>query len=444
MAQNSQRLSFAKFVEETMGRNIPNSWERINMGYALNEVTESVPAGEIQHLTPSVVHGVTPQSELENNPQKALRDGYELTCAVPGDFIVTMSSYEYGLEYCDVSGGISPDYTVLRPTTDEVRGEFMKYLFKSPIFIKLISLLSSGIRQGKRIYWSDLRNVEIVLPNSSTAKAITDYIDSKLEMIDLLIEEKEKLLALLDEKRMTEIYYCCFGQQENQILKETSTDWATKIPGHWSETRLKFVSDEIIDCEHKTAPNDPEGEFYIIKTSDVRDGKLLLEEAERTNEEVYKEWTRRGEPKPNDIIFTREAPVGEVGIVPEDDKVLLGQRTVLIRPDHSQITTEYLSYSLQSPSIEWYSQLKSQGSTVHHLNVSDIKGMPIFLPPIEEQKDIVEVLCKIDQKISYVVDNIEKSISLHQEQRRTILTDAITGKINLNKAEQSQGQEQII
>lgn len=219
MPQGSQKLSFFDFIEETTERTIPESWDRINVGYALEEVTESVPVEEIRHLTPSVVHGVTPQSELDNNPQKALRDDYELTRAVPGDFVVTMSSFEYGLEYCDISGGISPDYTVLRPITGDDQARFMKHLFKSPPFIELISLLSSGIRQGKRIYWNDLRNVEIVLPEPSTSKTIADLVDSELETIKNLIEKKKELLSLLNEKRETEIYSNTFGQKKKSNIE---------------------------------------------------------------------------------------------------------------------------------------------------------------------------------------------------------------------------------
>ncbi|MFP8957635.1 restriction endonuclease subunit S [Natrialbaceae archaeon A-CW3] len=328
------------------------------------------------------------------------------------------------------------------PNEDLVLPKYLFWALKSRYVAFQLEGAATGVtRYG--LTMQDVANTWIPHPPKEVQSKIADFLDQQTNCLDAIIKRNSELLELLNEKRITEIYYDCFGRRGDQILKETSTDWAPKIPDYWFETRLKFVSNEIIDCEHKTAPNDPDGDFFIIKTSNVRDGKLLLEDAEKTNEEVYKEWTQRGEPKPGDIIFTREAPVGEVGIVPEGENVLLGQRTVLIRPDRSQITTNYLSYMLQNPSIEWYSELMSQGSTVPHLNVSDIKDLPVFLPPIEERKDIVKRLNEIDHKITLAYNNIENSINLHQEKRRALITDAVTGQINLKQTELSYSQEEI-
>jgi len=166
----------------------------------------------------------------------------------------------------------------------------------------------------------------------------------------------------------------------------------TKIPETWSTTKLKFVTTAIIDSEHNTAPEDPDGDYHIIRTSDVRDGELKIEQTQRTNREVYEKWTKRGTPSHGDLIFTREAPAGEVGLVPNDVEVLLGQRTVLITPDESEITARFLCYYLQSDVVNWYINLTSQGSTVDHLNLSDLRDLPLFLPPKQTQDEIVRAV----------------------------------------------------
>jgi len=441
MISEFQKLVFDEFIESTMGITTPDSWENIKMGYALNEVTKSAPSENTTQLTPSVVHGVVPQEELESNPQKALREDYELTLAEPGDFVVTMSSYEYGLEYCDIAGGISPDYTVLRPTVTDDQARFLRYLFKSKPFIELISLLSSGIRQGKRIYWSDLRDTEITVPSSDSAGLIVSYLDNIIQALDNVTNKRKEMLSQLDDKRGVEIFNQTFGKRTGDIFKETKTAWAPQIPSHWSETQLKYISNEIIDCEHKTAPNNENGEYHIIKTSDVRDGDLLLENSERAIKGVYEEWTQRGKPQSGDLIFTREAPVGEVGIVPDNADVLLGQRTVLIRPNTSKVTPEYLCFALQNHSIEWYADLKSQGSTVRHLNVSDLEDLPMFLPPISEQRNIVEELSLMDNRVTALKNNIHGEISLLDEKRNAMVTNAVTGQLDLTNWNTSEQQE---
>jgi len=96
---DAQNPSISGLLADSGENAIPESWKSIHLAHILEEVDETVPAESTTHLTPSAVHGVVPQKELEHRPQKALRDDYELTRTEPGDFVVTMSSYEYGIEY---------------------------------------------------------------------------------------------------------------------------------------------------------------------------------------------------------------------------------------------------------------------------------------------------------------------------------------------------------
>lgn len=106
------------------------------------------------------------------------------------------------------------------------------------------------------------------------------------------------------------------------------------------------------------------------------------------------------EPRQGDIILAREAPVGEVGIVPPSVKVCLGQRTVLLRPDREMVQPHYLLYLLLSPSLRHSMQSRSEGSTVPHLNVRDIRDLLIPHPPsLGMQRSIVGSVRPLDDKI---------------------------------------------
>ena len=95
------------------------------------EVKDLVPLEQTELLTPSVVHGVVPQSTLGMRPQQALRDGYSVSPAQPNDFVISMSSHAYGIEHCGIRGGISPDYTLLRPKCDPRIVPYLRYALKS-------------------------------------------------------------------------------------------------------------------------------------------------------------------------------------------------------------------------------------------------------------------------------------------------------------------------
>ena len=162
--------------------------------------------------------------------------------------------------------------------------------------------------------------------------------------------------------------------------------------------RLDEIAD-VIDCEHKTAPKVDSSEYYSIRTPDIKNGRLLYEQANRVSAETYELWTKRGIPEAGDIILAREAPVGEVGWIDKDHKICLGQRTVLIKIRSSQIEKKYLLYSFVSPKFKDYLNELSGGSVVAHLNMKDIRALEFSFPPLPEQKAIASILSSLDDKI---------------------------------------------
>ena len=100
----------------------------------------------------------------------------------------------------------------------------------------------------------------------------------------------------------------------------------------WETYKLKQLCSEIVDCVNKTAPtSDVPTPYKMLRTSDIRGGKINLENLNCVTKEVYEKWTRRGKLQKGDVIFTREAPLGEVGLVREEKNYFLGQRLVLFR-----------------------------------------------------------------------------------------------------------------
>lgn len=156
---------------------------------------------------------------------------------------------------------------------------------------------------------------------------------------------------------------------------------------------------EVVDCEHKTAPTVEMSDFYSIRTTDVTNGKIDFESANRVSEQTFLEWTNRAVPVAGDIILAREAPVGEVGWIKEGYRVCLGQRTVLIKPKHPDVFNRYLLYYFVSPAIKHELRVRSAGSVVSHLNMKDIRNFEITLPNLAEQKAVASILSSLDDKI---------------------------------------------
>ncbi len=172
----------------------------------------------------------------------------------------------------------------------------------------------------------------------------------------------------------------------------------------------------IIDCEHKTAPTEAVG-IPLIRTPNIGKGRLILDNVQRISEKTYKLWTRRGEPKPGNLIMAREAPVGNVAIIPGGGKVCLGQRTVLIRVKVPEVNAYYLNYLLNSRAMNNYLNLLSNGATVGHLNVTDIRRLSLPpLPSISDQKKIAAILSAYDD----LIENNRRRIALLEKMAEEI------------------------
>jgi type I restriction enzyme S subunit len=165
------------------------------------------------------------------------------------------------------------------------------------------------------------------------------------------------------------------------------------------EIVLSDICEAIVDCEHKTAPSQIGG-IPLIRTTDIENGKLKLTQAKKISESTYKEWSKRLEPKAEDIILAREAPVGEVGYIPKKQRVCLGQRTVLIRINPKLAYPRYILYLLCSKEVRQKMASLATGSVVSHLNMEDIRVLPLGrLPILEQQRIIGDFLGALDDKI---------------------------------------------
>ncbi len=179
---------------------------------------------------------------------------------------------------------------------------------------------------------------------------------------------------------------------------------------------LNDLCEFIIDCEHKTAPTQETG-YPSIRTPNVGKGNLILEDVNRVSEEVYQDWTKRGKPKGGDLIIAREAPVGNVAIIPEGLKVCLGQRTVLVRPNNDKVDTRFLCYYLLGNQAQGQILTKTSGATVAHLNMKDIRGLKIsHLPNPTTQKKITSILSAYDD----LIENNNQRIKLLEEMAEEI------------------------
>jgi type I restriction enzyme S subunit len=188
------------------------------------------------------------------------------------------------------------------------------------------------------------------------------------------------------------------------------------LPVGWAWATLLQCSALVIDCKNKTAPYVSSG-IRLIRTTNVRDGRMNQHDQKYVDLKTYQIWSARCTPEPGDILITREAPMGEVCLIPPGEQICLGQRMMLARLVPDTIDRNFMIYSLRDPKLMDRVQDKPIGATVQHLRVGGVETLLVPVPPLAEQHRIV---AKVDALMA-LCDRLEASLATAADTRRRLL-----------------------
>lgn len=189
----------------------------------------------------------------------------------------------------------------------------------------------------------------------------------------------------------------------------------------WRRLPIVDLCSEHVDCVNRTAPivSEPTP-FKMIRTSNVRDGFIDTENVRYVTEETYRRWTRRLVPKRGDVILTREAPLGDVGMLRTNEPIFLGQRLYHFRPDRTKLDANFLLYALMGPDLQGQIAGFGSGATVEHMRLGDIPRLEIAIPGLATQKRIGRILAAYDE----LIENINRRIKILEEMAQAIYRES--------------------
>ena len=163
--------------------------------------------------------------------------------------------------------------------------------------------------------------------------------------------------------------------------------------------KLNEAGITLIDCDHKTPPEQTSGYPYV-GIPQLKDGHIRLDGARLISEEDFILWTKKAKPKMNDVILSRRCNPGESAYVPESLEIALGQNLVLLRSDGSVIYPPFLRWLVQGN--EWWEQVNkflNVGAVFNSLKCKDIPNFKLTIPSLKEQREITDILSSLDKKI---------------------------------------------
>jgi len=414
-------------------RGIPNQWNIFD-GKRIFKNRRELSLVCDEQLAASQKYGVVPQSLMmklnDSKVMLALKGTSSFRHVEKNDFVISLRSFEGGIEHSNYDGCVSPAYTVLSATKD-IAPRFYRYLFKSKPYISALQSTTDSLRDGKSITFEQFGAIPLVLPEVVVQETIANFLDHETAKIDTLIEKQQQLIKLLKEKRQAVISHAVTkGLNPNASMRDSGVEWLGEVPKHWVATSLKYYA-RIIDCKHITAEFFDEG-IPLASIGEVKEWIVNLNAAKFTSEKYYLDLIGGGrKPQEGDIIYSRNATVGEAALVSRNlPDFAMGQDVCLIRMD-PLVLPEYILYVMKSGVISQQLDLAMVGSTFKRINVDDIRNFLVAIPSCDEQVDIVNELNRVVGKYGDLVSKAEIMIELMRERRTALISAAVTGKIDV-------------
>lgn len=352
---------------------------------------------------------------------------------VKGAGIVTGRSGTIGKVHY-IESDFWPHNTTLWVTSfGDAHVKFVYYLFKYIGFERFKS--GSGVPTLNR---NDAHSFKTTVPTkvdeqTAIATALSD-VDNLIQSLEKLIAKKEAIKTgamqqlLTGKTRLPE-----FATREDGSAKGFKQTELGRIPEDWEITSIKNITRNIIDYRgvtpRKLGMQWGNGNIVALSAGNVKRGYIDFEsECYLGSEALYNRWMTSGDTEKNDIVFTLEAPLGNVALIPDNRKYIMSQRTILLQLNHSKYEPKLIYQIFLSECFMNYISSSATGSTAKGIKRKTFEKLKLIIPvKLEEQTAITFILSDMDTEIQALQQRLEKTCDIKQGMMQQLLT----GKVRL-------------
>ena len=392
---------------------IPEGWRTINPKALFTQRKDKAQKGERQ-LTSSQQHGILYQDdymELTGSKVVTVEKDFDILKHVEaGDFVISMRSFQGGLEYSTKSGAISSAYVMLVPNLELVYPRFYRWLLKSSVYIDALQRTTNMVRDGQAMRYSNFAQVRLFTLPLDEQKSRADFLDLEFSSIDKILFKTRSSI-----------------EEYKKLKQAVITQAVTTL--NCPNVKLKYLMDIIVDCPHETPIYTFTGNYLVIRTSDQSLASLRCDEdMYRLDEAEYKKRTRRLTLDKDDIVYGREGSWGLACLVPQSNKYCLGQRVMQFRCNTRLLYSKYAMYALNSETVYMQGALDTIGSTAPHVNISTICNYLLPVPSLTEQKEIADYLDAKCAEIDKLIAKKEQLVKELESYKKSLIYEVVTGK----------------
>ncbi|ARV12021.1 hypothetical protein BTO09_06520 [Gilvibacter sp. SZ-19] len=322
----------------------------------------------------------------------------------------------------------------------DLDAKFLNYLLSGDVYRKILSIEAKGFTRIN-LQMGKIQNLPVVIPASKMEQSkIAAFLDYHTTLIDSLIDKKEKLIEKLQEQRQAIINEAVTkGLNPGAELKDSRIDWLGNIPKHWKFIKISSVAKQNqysitggpFGSDLKNEEFTPEG-VRIIQLQNIGVGEFRDHYKIYTSEEKADELFSCN-IFPGDLIIAKMAdPVARACIMPDfDRRYIMASDGIRFEVNDEKVSSKFLEYAINSKYFNFQAELKSTGTTRLRIGLTEFKKLKLLLPPRAEQDIILEFLEGKDSSIKKSIDSINISIQKLKEYRQSLISEAVTGKIDV-------------
>jgi len=310
--------------------------------------------------------------------------------------------------------------------------QFMNYWCKSVSYRSQVQLACSGTSSSmQNLSQDNFYSFIAPLPPTDEQSAVATFLGHETAKIDALIAEQQRLIELLQEKRQAVISHAVTkGLNPDAPMKDSGVEWLGEVPEHWEVMGLTKTIGPVVDYRGRT-PSKCDSGTLLVTARNIRSGEIDYSLSEEYVDPLEaEELLQRGRPVVGDVLFTMEAPLGQVALVDRED-IALAQRVVKFRGITSRMTNNFLMWWLAGSHCQNQLSSLSTGSTALGIKASKLSAITCLVPPVEEQLTICNHIHNSIRRLSMIHDAALSQIALLQERRSALISAAVTGQIDV-------------
>ncbi|AJG76475.1 restriction endonuclease subunit S [Bacillus thuringiensis] len=404
---------------------IPNYWKVVPSNLFFYNSSKKV-EGNVEQLTASQKYGVISQSrfmKLESQMPVQKRDLSDLKQVDKGDFVISLRSFQGGLEIAQESGGITPAYTVLKEKTKQTYAGYYKYFFKSEMYIQALrGTVLDTIRDGKAIRFSNFSMVPIVLPPLNEQKKIVEVLDEKTKTINNIISDTQQSIKELKKYKQSLITEAVTkGLNRNVGIKDSEIEWIGEMPKEWNLVKVNRLF-----AIKKNIAN--QNGYDVLS---VTQSGLKVKDITRNEGQMAADYSKYQIVKPKDFVMNHmDLLTGWIDIAAQEGVTSPDYR-VFYTKDTELVSNEFYLYVFQICYTNRIFYGLGQGvSNLGRWRLQTDKFLNFYLPlpPVNEQQAIVKFLNGKLVEINSMIEQKKDLLGELEQYKKSLIYECVTGK----------------